>query len=112
MCVCECVHIVFVRVCLSVLTVGRKVLENGVLRVIPHVVDCVKFGKCTNPGCGYEAGHQEHRAAIKEQKRATKAAAIQKQQQQVAAVAGMKAPISLALDQQLQEALTNSNMSM
>jgi hypothetical protein len=92
--------------------VGRKVLENGVFRVIPHVIDCVQFGKCTNPSCGYEAGHQEHRAAMKEQKRATKAAVTQKQQEQIAAVAGMKAPISLALDQQLKEALTNSNMSM
>jgi hypothetical protein len=93
--------------------VGRQELfENGVVRTVPHVIDCAKYGPCTTPSCGYEAGHREYRAAMKEQKQVAKSAAIQKRQELHAAVSGMKVPTSIALDHKLKDALTNSNMSM
>ncbi len=90
---------------------ARQVVLNGQLVTRPHALDCAEYGPCSDPTCDYLPGHPELRAAKKEREKVAKLAVKKKEQEQAAALAGMKPPVSLMLDEKLNNAMANANMS-
>ena len=80
-------------------------MYNGQKVRRPHPYDCAVYGKCTDPNCGYEAGHPEARKAAKQRAKAAKAAAKLKQQQDRAAISGLNQTNSVEFDGALQDAM-------
>src|SRR5690242_10954064 len=77
----------------------------------PHSYDCKKYGKCTGfKSCGKLQQHPEHKAAMKEKAKLATAAAKRKTQDQAAAIAGMKPPMSPEFDVKVNKAFASANL--
>jgi hypothetical protein len=92
------------------LFLARVVLLNGQQTTRPHAIDCKIYGQCTDPSCGYIAGHPELRAVLKERTKVAKEALKKKSQDQAAMIAGMRPPTSAQFDTELKHIFAESNL--
>ena len=94
-------------VCCVIATI---VMFNGQPIHRPHVYDCNAYGKCEDPSCGYSKGHPEVRKAMKLREKKSKAEAKRKQQQKLAAIAGLAPAQTPQFDAVLQDALAAAGL--